>query len=61
MIEYTNIDDDKFYLLSLSKRGYDFHKLQEMDADDILDIAEYEEIHDAIEFIQYEKAKNGSS
>jgi hypothetical protein len=32
-----------------------------MDADDVLDIAEFEEINDAIEHIQYEKAKNGSS
>ena len=57
LIDVTNIDDGKFFLLSIAKRGYDYFKLLELDADEILDIAEFEEIADAIESVRYEETK----
>jgi len=57
LIDFTNIDDSKFFLLSIAKRGYNYFDLIKLDADDVLDIAEFEEIADAIESIRYEQSK----
>ena len=55
MILFTNINDVDLFILSIAKRGYDYFKLKELDADELLDIAEFEEINSAIEELQYER------
>lgn len=53
LIEFTNISEDKFLFLTLQKRGYNLKELEKMEAEEILDIVEFEEINDAIETVRF--------
>lgn len=53
LLEHTNINEVDFFIMSIAKSGgHDYFKLKELDTKELLDLAEFEHIWNAMQYVQ---------